>query len=267
MKEILDRLDDRISRGFGDFTAIQTEIPIDENGLLDTDHSALYLMAQNGRARLWCRYLVGEQFLQNGRRRAVPTMNVPKDWPHPNIEDVMQEARSKMPSEYIVSDGQEVWPFRMSEPSLSREIWFGREGLLLNTPGAKAQLLRDASQKDLIGVHAEGHLYRDDFENLQLIEHTCWFAPEQDDMPVKILIGHYGQDGKTVVVKITVDYCDYTQLSDGRWYPIRWRQSIEGGQRRKCNEFCMQIFQEVKLDKSWFADPQERLKSFGGRYS
>lgn len=277
LKTVLDRLDDRISQGFGDFTAIKTETPVNKDGSLDKEHSALNLYSQNDSASLWRRYLVGEQFLPNGKQRGAPTISVPKGWPDPDIDDILEQVRSKRPSEFYVSNGDQIWPLNMPKASLPKEIWLGREQLLLNEFRAmpilsklaykirrkkgKAKLLEDINRPGLVGLYAEGYIPRCDSPRRQRIEQILWIDPERDDMPVETLSRDYSQDEKTVKLKFLTKYLDYTQLSDSRWYPTRWQMTTEVHNRpdKDCREFHLQLFAEMKLDKSWFTDPDKRF--------
>ena len=258
LKEVLDRLDARIAEGLGDYTAIITETPVNEDGTLNKQLSAVNLYAQSGQASLWCRYLVGDELLPNGRRRNAPTMSIPKNWPQPEIEDVLQQAINMLPSEYLVRDGNQVWPFAKGQKwdDLAGRIWFGREQLLVNTRGAKAKLLKDVNRPDLTGLYVEGHINK-------RIEQTYWIDPNRDDMPVELLSHDYSEDGKTVVVKLLTEYIDYAQLSDGRWYPAHWQMTSEVGKqaRKSCREYYLNISTEIKLDEIWFTNPEGRLQS------
>jgi hypothetical protein len=260
----LDRLDARIAKGLGDYVAIKTETPVNKDGTLNKQLSAINLYAQSGKANLWCRYLVGGKFLPNGNRRNAPTMSVPVNWPQPKIEDVLQQAINMSPSEYFINDGKQRWPHNKTPTrNLVGEIWFGRKQFLLNTKGAKAKLLKDINRPDLIGLYTEGYINSCDSLLSQRIEYTCWIDPNRDDMLVERLSHDYSTDGKTVDLKIFTEYIDYAQLSDGRWYPAHWQMTIEAGKqpRKSCRKFYLNISTDIKLDELWFTDPVWRLQS------
>lgn len=264
IRTVLDRLDNKISQGFGDYVAIKTETPVNKDGTLDEAHGALHFYSQSESASLWCRYLVGDEFLPNGRRRGAPVMGVPKGWPLPNVEVVLQQVRNRQPSEYFVSNGEQVWPTTMPKVSLPKQIWFGLEQLLLNNrlrKKTKVKLLEDINRPGLVGLYAEGHILSCDSPRRQRIEQILWIDPERDDMPVERLSRDYKQDGKTVELKLLTKYLDYAQLSDGRWYPRHWRMTTEIGeqQRKSCREFHLQIFAGMKLDESWFTNPEGQV--------
>jgi hypothetical protein len=163
-----------------------------------------------------------------------------------------------LPSEYFVSDGEQVWPHAKAKKiDLAEEIWFGREQLLLNTRKARAKLLKDIDRPDLIGLYTEGHIYRCDSPSSQRIEQILWIDPNRDDTPVEMLSLDYGVDGKTVELKLLTECIDYVQLPDGRWYPTHWRMTTEVGKqpRKSYREFYLHIFVGMKLDETWFTNP------------
>jgi len=275
LRTVLDRLDGRVSQGFGDFTAIKTETPVNKDRTIDKEHSALNLYSQNESASLWCRYLVGDQFLPNGKRRGAPIISVPKGWPEPDIDDILEHVRNKRPSKFYVSNGEQVWFLNMPKASLSKEIWLGREQLLLNgcrampilsklaykirRKKAKAKLLDDINHPSLVGLYVKGHFFSCCPRELKQIKQFLWIDPERDDMPVETLSCDYGSDAKTIELKLLTKYLDYAQLSDGRWYPTRWQMTYEVHNRpdKYCLEFHLQLFADMKLDKSWFTDPNK----------
>lgn len=259
LKRLLDRLDARIAEGLGDYTAIVTETPVNEDGTLNEQLSAVNLYAKRGRSSLWCRYLVGGELLPNGNRRGAPVMSIPDNWPHPEIEDVLQRAINMLPGNYLVRDGKQVWPFAKGPKwdDLAGRIWFGRDRLFISTRGAKVRLLEDVNRPDLVGVYSEGH------RQLKRIEHIYWIDPNRDDMPVERLSCDYSADGKTVERKFFTEYISYSQLSDGRWYPAHWQMTSEHRERpgKSCRKYYMNFSTDMKLDKSWFTNPEERTRS------
>jgi len=274
LKTVLDKLDNRISQGFGDFTAIETETPENEDGTLNEKLGAIHLYAQSGRASLWCRYLVGDQFLPNGKQRHSPVMSVPEGWPDPNMEDVLRKVKIIQASEYFVSDGEHQWPTTMPKISLPEEIWFGRKKLLLNTRRpffhphrTKAKLLEDINRPGLISLYVEGYIDRCDFRQRQRIEQTRWIDPNCDDMPVETQSIDYKPDRKTVEFRFLTRYLNYAQLSDGRWYPKHWRMTTEIGvqQRKSCQQSHLQIFAGMKLYESCFTNPEQQVTNNLGK--
>ncbi|MCK4625889.1 MAG: hypothetical protein KAV00_11305, partial [Phycisphaerae bacterium] len=58
-------------------------------------------------------------------------------------------------------------------------------------------------------------------------------------------------------------------LPNGQWYPTRWRETRSQAPRSKkggkpkisVQEYNLQIIPGMKLDKEWFTNPAERLKT------
>ena len=113
---VLDRLDNRISQGFGDFTAIKTSTP--EKG------QTLQICSQYDKAYLWYGYMVDSSSPPNDNQRNTAFIRTPKNWPNPDLKDVLQHIKGYPPCVYYVTDGQQVWSNgKMRKRGLVEEIW------------------------------------------------------------------------------------------------------------------------------------------------
>jgi hypothetical protein len=262
LDSLLDRLDKRVIEGFSDYIAIKAETPLLEEEIPDVNHSAITLYAQNGKAVLWCRYLVGDQYLENGRKRNAPVVSLFNNWPKPDIQEILEKLKDAQPSEYSVTDGERRWPHNKSPiRTLSQIIWRGRRNLLLDTKEARVELLKDSDRPNLTGIYAPGKMYRCNDGSMQKIEQIFWVDTEPDDMPVESISRDYEADGTTVKSLIHMNYFEHGKLPSGKWYPVRWTQSytIVKRQVKDVREFHLQIYPDYKLDKTWFQDPIIRL--------
>ena len=245
-KKILDRLDNRISKGFGDYTAIKT-VTWDKGRTLG-------LYCQYGKASLWYGYMVADPLLPKSSQPNTSSMSTPKNWPKPDLKDVLQHSKGNKPDRYYVTDGEHVWSANANKgmASLPNEIWFGTKTPLFLIPGTKVKLTEDINRPGLIGICVEKHFPRCDYEQQMLIELIISIEPERDDMPVEILVCRYDTDEKILKSKSHTKYLDYAQLPNGKWYPTRWQGISNFGK----NKQYLQIFQDMKLDKSWFNNPE-----------
>lgn len=259
-KQILDRLDARIV-GFGDYVAVETQTLVDEDGALDARQSSVQLYAQVGKKNLWCRYLVGDQFHPtSGRRRGAPVMSVPKGWPCPELQDLLHQAKTSVPSEYAVTDGKEFWSNVTKSPiSLAEQIWWGRK--LVRTFGRRPKLITDVNRPDLVGLYVQTSMLTCP-TGRQKVEQVLWLDPNRDDGPVETLSRDYSPDGKTIEFECVTKCTDSLQLPDGRWYPhcrtITRNSRSKGKIVTYPEKAYLRIFPKMELDSTWFTDPNDR---------
>jgi hypothetical protein len=257
--EVLDRLDGRIDGTFGDHAAIVTETPLNDDGTLNEWLGVIDLYARSNRSSLWFRYLVGDTVHPDGLQRRAPVLPIPAGWPEPKIDDFLRQVKNLTPQEYYATDGKQAWPVSKGpKRDLAEEIWRGRRNLLIGAPRPVIMLIKDPGRPDLLGIYAEGCIWTGIGDQFQRVEQVCWLNSDRDDMPVETLLRDYAPDGKTVALKTTIEYMSHAQLPSGKWYPSRWIQTttVRTGQGRR--EFRLQIFEGMRLEESWFVDPQGR---------
>ncbi|MHC4800001.1 MAG: hypothetical protein ACYTF1_25470 [Planctomycetota bacterium] len=293
-QELVDRLEERIERGFGDCVCVRAEIPI-EDGKLDVSYSHLFIFIQQGDAWLYNRYLVGEEFLDDEhgrRRRASPVIPLLEGWPVPDVQDALVRCFNHVPTNFFVTDGSDAWQGyhtgdlsfdgmgklkdymlrqmnTKSQFGLSGKIWPSKEKLhYYSREGVKIELLYEDDRPCQVGVYVDAiqvSMPTMRKEVKSRIEVIHWIDPSRDDIPIDSTILRYMPEGKTVSDEFHAQYLSHGQLPNGQWYPTKWRTSFVMYDKKgklkysNHNEHHLRIYPDVKVSDRWFTNPTERL--------
>jgi hypothetical protein len=269
VEAILERLDRRI-RGFGDYFAVKTETPLNEDGTSDLDYCAVSLHIQSNQAWLWSRYLVGvDHYSPQNPRKSV--METPDTWPVLDLDKVLERLKTASPANYHIYDGRNFYSNTTQMPGrgdieqvvnavkdrfhLTREIWLtGRD----YGPGTKMELVESNGVSGQIGLRIEYGSHMSPLV-MQRREVFYWFDPGRDDMPVKKFSRDHMANGQTGEDGFHTVYLDYAQLPDGRWFPTRW-QIYTGTEdsRKSIREFQLTLLTDFEIEADWFKPPAER---------
>ncbi len=280
-KTVLDRLDARYKKGFGNYVGMITSTALDQDGKPRMDRGNIQLYTQNGDAWFCLRYLVLSPELAKTKHRDMPKMDVPPGWPVPQIETVIQYAEDVLPWGFIVSDGERTWagtyfpnkksyvgagevkgparqilPMSKARESLPGEIWPSRLKLGLFGPNSKVELLTDDDRPGQIGLWVETVSYPTQTSKRRNVK-IYWIDPSRDHMPVETIFRTYAKDDRTIEHEIRTQYLDYAQLPNGQRYPARW-QVIRS---HSVTEYHLQIIPDMELDEIWFTSPAQKLES------
>ncbi|GEM_PF-4998324 len=288
IKTILARLRKRQDAGYGDGVAVLTN-----TDAADPQYWSMCLFARQGRNWLGCRYLVGARQYHNGSPRAI-AVDVPAGWPWPSLEVAVSHLKQARPSEYVVSDGTHTYGgyFNAATGEAERTIQSGgpkdagqklvpmvsdmRSKLELDLPtriwpdlatygtGSKVEVITDKNRPGQLGLRVDAKVYIRQGVYAQDIN-IYWLDPTREDMPIESTIQISSPDGK---FEFKTLYLEHKQLSDGRWYPSRWRTTTTVTADRKGAaatvvrdmECCLQVFPGKVLEPEWFTNFAERLE-------
>lgn len=274
LKTVMDRLDARVAKGFGDHVALVM------SG--DRTGAFLHVYASQGPKWLAMQYRIGKSPRSRLPDSAYGLLTVPADWPSVKPAELLGQIRQAAPTQYFIMDGDHGWagwydinkqsypdarliqakerPSLIAQLSVAGEfIWPTRDTRNLLAPQVRGELLRDRDHPGLLGLKVERPAIAEQKNSRS--ENTTWFDPARDDMPVEKVWRLYGPDQKTVSIESRTAYLEYGRLANGQWYPTKWREDrIDSPQGRPAttssDEYVLQIVPEMVLDSAWFVPPK-----------
>ncbi len=291
VKVILDRLDGRAVKGFGDCVGVITVTGVLPDGRLDAKERVgfLHVYATNGDKWLANNYRIGKPRSKRGwPASAFALAAPPKGWPRPDVKSLLRQIRHAATTRYVIINGSQGWmgwsnprspPFarlihpkektvRIADEGLGGVIWPNNYRNGWQNPGVKVKAISDKTRgRRLIGLHVERAEQID--QGMGRRETILWLDPTRDDMPVEKTRRIYDGKGKTVTTEVRTQYLEFARLPNGQWYPTRWREERSQAPRNKkdgkprisVQEYNLQIVPGMKLDDEWFTNPAERLET------
>jgi hypothetical protein len=223
---LVDQVQERFERGFGDHLAVVLESWVDQDGTRGPSGITV-LRQQDNRKRAD----IYHAFDFQGRPAAPATLyGLIKDaWPDLTIQQVLEIVDANALDRRMLFDGEKTIQWRRDGEQLVRDehgsdefkileaslaysltslIW---PNLHLRLQSGSSQLKRevrllpeDPNRFDLVGLQFVGFAEREDY----------WFDPGKDDMQIKRV---KKQEGRGVVSRFLV--AQPAQTPDGRWYP------------------------------------------------
>lgn len=283
---ILDRLDSRVQKGFGNYVAVLTESIVSDEQTLQK--RALRLYGQKGNALINLLYR-----LRKGDWGYLPSseMNTIEAWPLPDVNEVLALGHKTLPSLAFVSNGITAWHGRYENTSgayvefgeitdrqkllselprwsLSGKVWPGQHNIGLDKKEIeeKVTLLRNDNSPQEIGLHFDVTISESVSAKtgVDRIESTYWIDSARDDMVVDEIYREYKQGQKSV--EHQTRYLDYAQLDNGQWYPTHWQTTITGyssggPEQIAIFEYYLRMYPEMRLDDWWFTSLVDNLKA------
>lgn len=280
---LLDRLDRRFERDYGDYVAIVTQ----------TNHGKpfgqgkkmfLYLYARQGSSAFY-----GEYSLRADGYPEAPILKL-SGWPKPTLKQVLDLAAGTAPVFFYATDNTTAWagtfdpsaiktakirehrqplkkmPYKVNY-RLADSIWKGRDALRLWGFGPRPQVIADKARPNLLGLRIQDVDFSPSTRPAPRTERLFWIDPSRDDMPVETIMSDERSVSptRTVTVDFRVRYSEFTQLPNGRWYPARWDNQLGRKETGKpvegfSLEYHLQIFPGAKLDPGWYASRVDALK-------
>ena len=247
-KIVLDRLDSRVKRGFGNSVAVLTESIVNDDRSLSK--RSLQLFGQKGNSLLCARYPL------NRPNDPLSDMISVQSWPQPNINEVLTQAKNARPAFLFVGDGTEA---NAQQFALSSQVWPipCNLGFDKREMEEKATLLSSDVRPQEIGLNfdiiiSERVSADSGFGRSETI---YWIDPVCDDIITEKIERFYKPDRRSIAFQNETRYLDYAQTSDGQWYPARWQTTISDQDSTKVvMEYNLKIYSEMVLDDGWFTD-------------
>ena len=291
-KALLERLEGRTKRAFGDCVAVMTICDVQLDGKPDPRGGSVRVFAANDKKRLAFDYRAGTVTGAQAPSALFALPAVPAGWPRPKVSELIKELRAISPNHYCLVDDKDGWIgwYDGKSPSHYRSRLLGPEektallwlaGEIWPSPqlrmrqygqSAKVEMLGDRKHPEQIGVRIDGR-NQDAPDIKQRQETIIWLDRARDDMPVERIYRTYGKDNKTVGREDITHYGSHAQLSNGQWYPTRWRTTSDlhsdmgrgrmgnRGRIRATREYHLQIVPNMKLDDEWFTNPAGKFKT------
>lgn len=267
LREVLDRLNNRIASSLGDYVAVVTETIPQGPAVPRTQPDTINLYAQAGSAWLWCQYPIAGTEPVQGSGTAV---NRPEGWPSPDVAGVAAQLRGVRPARYLVCDGRQSWNEFGSDPlrdeshmmasraafSLAGLIW--PNGMRFASLTPDTQLLKDEQHPGLVGLKITPAL-RDFRHGDVRSEQVYWFDPARNDVLVEKTEKNTGPDGNWLEMRTRCSA--YAQLPGGLWYPVQWSTgeffgpSTDNAYPTRTHRYQLQMVPGMKLDPEWFTPP------------
>lgn len=269
---LFERLQKRVTEGFGDGVASLTEV-----GRFREDEGNVQLFLRSRDAYFIGKYMVGE------RAAAAPPA---AGWPNPAPDDLLASLRGTLPNFFYVSDGKRAWrgigmsatdmkvfadtahplpgypaPITRMVMDLPPKIWPTQMSLRANATTAKTELITDPARTGLVGLRVAQIVMLDGEEYGS--EHTFWLDPARDDIPLESTETTKAGTGSMAYRKTV--FAEPKQTSTGRWYPSRWTEYSGFDPITPATEpkghFLLRVHPGYPVDASWFVNPVERLKA------
>ena len=278
-RTLMNRIDARAAKGFGDYTALLTSDEFDANGQPSSNRGLICLYAVHGNQWLVNRYRLFHATYGEAQLPGVVLQTPPPKWPIPDLQKLVPILREAAPMEYAVMDGDRGWygtfqaktlnyrretvpgsyarsyfPYR----SVTAQLWPSSSISGIGSPQRRSDLLHDKAHPSLIGVR-----YVDLDKSADPVDGgtTWWLDPSQDDMPVQ---RSSSSKDKSIAITTETHYVDYAQLPNGQWYPTHWRESrtyVKSAinvDSHHTTEYHLQILPTFQLDRSWFQAPEPK---------
>jgi hypothetical protein len=285
---LLDRLQKRAERGFGDGVVVMTELTAGEDGKIVTTEGALHVFLRSGKAMYDARYLVGPSEGPN----AAFYVPLPANWPTPSADDALAAVRNGTPTNFLASDGTHAWQGFGSSPStmqvraidpnskaegfqftvarfgMTANLWPTRNRLGLFGSNGKAEVITDPTRPGMIGLKVVQMIWTgkgdpQDRKQQRRAEQTYWLDPKRDDLPVESSWTNHKPGGDAIEMESKTTNLEMKQLPDGRWFPSRWKSVMKGAAmaRDQVQENALFVFPGHKVPAEWFSNPVERVKA------
>jgi len=281
VKAICERLENRVSEGFGDFVAVLTESVVDSNQSLQKN--SIQLFGQKGEALMYARYPSYDEALSSD----FATIG---GWPTPQIVDVLERAEGAYPEFFFVTDGQKGWRGvydRSSKAytglekiinkgiilelipgfSLSGQIWPCSRSIGFDKrySNRKVSLIYSDENPEEIGLCFDISDAASAMRGIGRSEFIYWMDPACDDMVVESTERTYGPDRKSIIVEKHTEYLSFDKLRGEKFYPTCWqttvtRYSNDGSKGRRALEYHLTIYPDMELEDWWFTE--DLIKDF-----
>ena len=285
LQSVMDRVDARAAKGFGNYTAFLASYDLDADGKPSASFGYAYLFAVHDRQWLANQYRLFE-VPRPGRKptRGVVLQAPPAGWPNPDLAKLLPILQNATPTEYFVattdhgSSGffqtrtgnyqtqpldSNVLPYSFAQKRLTTFIWPDRLSNEIGSPSVHSDLLQDKDHPGLVGIH---------FVRLEKVSedtdggNTWWFDPAKDDMPVEKDWSINDSKGNPTTISKT-HYLQYAQLPNGQWYPTDWREDRSDLNPRThkmsdgTSHYRLNLLPTLTLDNSWFQPPAPKFTS------
>jgi hypothetical protein len=285
VKQVIDRLDQRINRNFADGLAVMITTSTRITHGVEEKHNELCVFARRGDMFLRAEYDLSEPL--DDRRSITP---LPDGWPDPGSQSVVKFMRKYIPLHStfynngwkwrLIRNRQGIfmgppsrsdprnWRHDMTRPgmfeqllawaNLAGEVWQGRYRLNLYSPQTTMELIENTTTRQTLRKMEISRGERAGWD-----EETYEFDPSRDDMPLsyedKWFSRAVGND--TPVSEITTRWLEFAQLPDGRWYPTRWQKHMSHVRinATAVKDVKLNIDPTVVLDEVWFTMPSQRF--------
>jgi hypothetical protein len=248
---LLDRLQKRVDRGFGEGVVMLAEI---DQG--DGDPNIIQLSLQQDGSVYSGRYVIAERRQPPGGE--VPLAARPDNWPASTAEDVMRALRDVAPAASVRSHVNAPAFVRALQISFNipGRIWPTLLGLGIVESTVKWELLRDPDRAGLVGLRVVRATPDDEYR----IEQTFWLDPARDDIPVESI--KTNKTGGDLVIHTRTVYSDPKQTPDGMWYPSRWRKWEDSGPITDDApqwDYLLRVYPAHRVDDAWFTGEAIRI--------
>ncbi len=284
-KKLLDRLDTRVERDYGDYVAVLTQTNHGKRWGAKPKKMFLYLYGrQENRA------FYGEYSLRGNDYADSPLLKI-QGWPNPNLNQVLELTGKTIPVFFYATDGKkscagsyapdEVKNGRFREHQdpiknnpfqtnyrLGYHLWKGRDALFLWGFGPKQDLVTDKDHPNALGLRLREGDFSPKAEPQARTEKIFWIDPTRDDLPLEATTREEKfivRQKPPVIIEFKIRYLKYAQLPNGRWYPSHWenrlsRKDSDGKADGFSLEYHLQIFPKAKLDPAWYGSRVAALK-------
>lgn len=291
LTQLINRLDERCQKGFGNYAALQTSYDVNPDGTASTESGFVKVFAVQGNKWVIASY----RLLSTPRSGRGPTpgtvlTQAPEGWPNPAPEKLLPLLLPAPPSEFWVWDGvkefqgyfnintgtfsdvisneAKVVPHLLADLGLASSFWPSHTELgTIGVSRVKKSLVQDAAHPKLLGIHthedADPKMGRD-----STWDSTTWYDPARDDLPVEEQSSSTVENQPTLSSRYQTRYLEFAQLPDSKqWYPTHWQGTQDTTNRRTgqpatyVTHYRLQILPALKLEDKWFQDPRLHLAS------
>jgi hypothetical protein len=274
-KQVLQRIEARINKGFGDYVAVLTDSLSRPEGGPDTVRTNVRLLARKGSAGMAQTFAVLPRKLPNH-----PGIALPEKWPDISAEELLQLARESTPHSYVAFDNEKVSAGRflrgrmdptyaaaidrgtaMQLASVAQYIWPNLSAVNRYTPQTQIRLAaNDPDRPGLLGIEVNTLGPSNDFYISQTV---YWIDPQHDDAMVEMTETTF-RGGSMLNRQSATDtrVTEIGKLPDGRAYPARWTVSsrrpnpdgfLDPYLTRECH---LVLFADKSYDPSWLPATQ-----------
>jgi hypothetical protein len=285
-KKLLDRLDTRFEKDYGDYVAVMTQTNHGKRWGPEPKKMVLYLYGRQGNFSFYGEYSL--------RAEEYPDSSLLKiqGWPNPDLKQVLELAGKTIPVFFYATDGKKACsgsfnpeavktgrfrelrsPYKDNPLQinyrLANQIWKSRDALYLWGFGPKPEMVTDKDHPNAFGLRLrEGDFSPKAPLQAARTEKVFWIDPTRDDLPLEATIREEKFDPRQkepTTIEFKFRYLKYGRLSDGRWFPAHWekqlsRKSTDGKADSFSIKYHLQIFPNAKLDRGWYGSRVAVLK-------
>jgi hypothetical protein len=284
-KKLLDRLDGRFEKDYGDYVAVLTQTNHGKRWGSTPQKMFLYLYGRQGPCAFY-----GEYSLRGNDYPDSPLLKI-QGWPNPELGRVLELAGKSIPVFSYATDGQKTWtgtfnaeavktgrfrefqsPYKknpiQNNYRLANHLWKGRDTLFLWGFGPQQDLITDKNHPGTLGLRLREGDFGPKAQALARTEKIFWIDPTRDDLPVEATTCEekFMDPKKTpATIEFKTRYQKFARLPDGQWFPTHWenrlsRKDMAGKTESFSLEYQLQIFPSAKLDPSWYTSRVAVLK-------